>query len=200
MIYISASSVITCATCKYSKTSCKHVVGLNMFLRDSDEDLPSVLLPFSHVSNQEKKGPKHNFSCVSSETIPFDLPSDLSRVLLMEFCNRFNIQNGIAHLVPDRTSACSRCQSINWHEKLVANSNIVTNNCFIQAKGIVIVHTTTMLISWVLHIIFFLKCNTEECDGCVYYDGQKRCLLNMKNLLFTYEVLRQFMLHFLIGR
>ena len=32
------------------------------------------------------------------------------------------------------------------------------------------------------------------------YDGQSECVLNMKQFLFSYEVLRQHMFHFLLGR
>ena len=32
------------------------------------------------------------------------------------------------------------------------------------------------------------------------YDGQSECVLNMNQLLFSYEVLCQHMFHFLLGR
>lgn len=41
---------------------------------------------------------------------------------------------------------------------------------------------------------------TPDCAGVLSYDGIEHCLLNMKQLLFTYEVLRGFMFHFLLGR
>ena len=48
--------------------------------------------------------------------------------------------------------------------------------------------------------VFAQKCTSSKCDGYLSYDGKEQCLINMKHLLFTYEVLRQFMFHFVMGR
>ena len=50
-----------------------------------------------------------------------------------------------------------------------------------------------------LSIVLSQNCTTAYCTGCLHYDGRNQCLLNMKRLIFTYEVLRHFMFQFLIG-
>lgn len=54
-------------------------------------------------------------------------------------------------------------------------------------------------ICFIFSIVFNRKCTTPNCSGCLTYDGRDQCVVNMKHLLFTYEVLREFMFHFLIG-
>ena len=40
---------------------------------------------------------------------------------------------------------------------------------------------------------------TPDCAGMLTYDGREHCVLNMNKFPFTYEVLRGFMFHFLLG-
>ncbi len=49
-------------------------------------------------------------------------------------------------------------------------------------------------------IVFNLKYMNCSDSSSIVYDGREHCLLNMNKLLFTYEVLRGFMFHFLLGR
>ena len=55
-----------------------------------------------------------------------------------------------------------------------------------------------------LYVLFLLvlcyTCVEEACDGTVEFDGLELPLLNMGSYLISYEVLRDFMFHFLKGR
>ena len=44
------------------------------------------------------------------------------------------------------------------------------------------------------------KCGKQSCDGVLEFDGSDLTLLNMGSYLLSYEVLRDFMFHFLKGR
>ena len=48
--------------------------------------------------------------------------------------------------------------------------------------------------------VFSRWCTAQRCAGKLLFDGHSKCLLNMKSFLVTYEVLRGFMFHFLLGR
>ena len=63
-------------------------------------------------------------------------------------------------------------------------------------------HTVRKFNLIICHFQFLLRNAPHQTvhDGYLSYDGKDRCLLNMKYVLFTYEVLRQFMFHFLMGR
>ena len=144
VVYISSlNNSITCATCKFSKYTCKHVVGLHQLLNTEDEmDSPKALLPFINAYNQDKScrhvqlGPP-SLSCISKKKIPFDLPSNLCSVLLMSSCSRFNIVDGTALLVPEYTAICNKCNMTNWNTDpiLSTTAKIVTVNSFIPANG-----------------------------------------------------------------
>lgn len=48
--------------------------------------------------------------------------------------------------------------------------------------------------------VFSRWCTVKGCTGKLQFDGNSQCLLNMKTFLVTYEVLRAFIFHFLLGR
>lgn len=142
VVYISASTIITCATCRYGKTSCQHVRKLFQILSDS-EDLPQVLLPYAHVHNLISKNsftPKKNYpilKCISTQKTPFHLPLNLSAILSKPTSERFSFTDGIALLHPDNSVVCKYCGLSNWMEDsdLFINAKIVTINSIIPAKG-----------------------------------------------------------------
>ena len=48
--------------------------------------------------------------------------------------------------------------------------------------------------------VFNRLCTIKECGGKLLLDGNSKCLLKMKSFPVTYEVLRAFTFHFLLGR
>ena len=48
--------------------------------------------------------------------------------------------------------------------------------------------------------VLYYTCVEEICDGKVEFDGSELTLLNMASYFISYEVLRDFMFHFLKGR
>ena len=48
--------------------------------------------------------------------------------------------------------------------------------------------------------VLYYTCVEEICDGKVEFDGSELTLLNMGSYIVSYEVLRDFMFHFLKGR
>ena len=50
-----------------------------------------------------------------------------------------------------------------------------------------------------INAVFARRCVTPDCAGMLTYDGREHCVLNMNKFPFTYEVLRGFMFHFLLG-
>ena len=51
-----------------------------------------------------------------------------------------------------------------------------------------------------LCLVYFKQCETDGCDEKLEFDGSQLGLLNMKTFLVSYEVLRNYMYHFLLGR
>ena len=49
-------------------------------------------------------------------------------------------------------------------------------------------------------LVLYYTCVEETCDGTVELDGLELRLLNVGSYIISYEVLRDFMFHFLKGR
>ncbi len=121
VLFISQSERITCATCRYNKTSCTHFQHLVDFLESSKSDLPKILqeyaqllLPLPTTSFSHKRYP--DYSCFSHETIPFVLSSEISKMLQMNVRERFNIVNDVAELFPfcNVQQPCRQCNQRCW--------------------------------------------------------------------------------------
>ncbi len=108
-----------------------------------DEDLPESLLPFDHVYRQycedkiDLKRTPPSLSCFSMDKIPFDLPAELSSVLIKPYHDRFNMMDNVANLAPGGNSMCSECGLSNYGDPVIlfTDAKIVTINCFILARG-----------------------------------------------------------------
>ena len=144
-----------------------------------------------------------DLTCLSKQKIPFVLPPELSAVLSMPPVERFRTgSNNVAQLVPDASVPCSECFKMSWSEPyLSCTSLIVTERRLLQAHGMqkmIIIYIRDVHVT-LLYIVLSQKCTTVQCTGCLHYDGRGQCLLHMKHMIFSYEVLRQFMFRFLIG-
>ena len=140
VVHISASGIITCATCRYGKTSCLHVHKLTQVLSDfPSEEIPLVLLPYVHALNSDKVTPKIKYStlsCVSNQKTPFHLTQSMCEIIAQPISERFNFVDGNALLHPNNSSTCSSCGLSNWIEDCnFVTAKLVTTNSFIPAKG-----------------------------------------------------------------
>ena len=149
VLFIANSEKITCATCRYGKTSCVHVKHLASFCRNFETELPDVLLQYNNLLQLQLTAPhlilkKHypDYSCFSKKKIPFQLSNEMSKVLQMPVNKRFNIITSddddameYAMLLPN-TVSCGQCNNMSWGEPIFSNkATIVTSNQLIAAKG-----------------------------------------------------------------
>ena len=80
VVYIERN--ITCATCKYGSTSCKHVAHLSDIINEiQPEDLPDYLLPFANFTSAPLSSTPVQLKCMSTVPISFDLPQHLKDVI-----------------------------------------------------------------------------------------------------------------------
>ena len=87
----------------HSSSTCVHIINLEKIIEDTSGDgmLPQQLRPFADSHIAKETGKKQNLiGTVSYQNIPFDLPPQLKSVLVMDNSQRFNIIDGVAHLVP----------------------------------------------------------------------------------------------------
>ena len=135
VVHLSASKIITCATCRYGKTSCLHVHKLTQVLsKFATEEVPLILLPYTHALNSDAITPKKKYStltCVSTQKTPFHLPQGMCAIIAKTISERFNFADGTALLHPDNnSSACSSCGLSNWIEDsaFVKNAKLVDSS------------------------------------------------------------------------
>lgn len=135
---------IRCVTCKYGNSSCKHIKHLVQTMENSTECIPSLsqfaefLASKSEVAT--KKAKPATSTCVSRSPIPFQLPSHLKEVLKQDASERFNLQSGVAHLMPladSSTSRCPKCETGTWSSEVIHgyDSILLTSQCSYTAKG-----------------------------------------------------------------
>ena len=130
---------IRCVTCKYGGSSCKHVKYVVQSVENSTE-LISSLTPYAEFlalksEAATKKTKPATPTCMSRSPIPFELPSHLKEVLKQDTSERFNLQSGVAHLMPaSSTSTCPKCT---WSSEVIFgyDSILVTPHCSYPAKG-----------------------------------------------------------------
>lgn len=145
VVFMSTNAVITCATCRYGKTTCQHVQKLYQILNDHDNDdtTPEVLLPYADAYNRlqtETHTPKKKYPIlkyISTEKTPFDLPPHLCSIISKQSSARFNVVDGVALLHPHLSLVCCGCGLSNWIKDVATSAKIVTLNSFIPATGIV---------------------------------------------------------------
>ena len=49
-------------------------------------------------------------------------------------------------------------------------------------------------------LVYYRPCSNPQCEKRLEYDGSEVALLNMGKFIIPYDVLRDFMFHFLLGR
>ena len=162
------------------------------FLTSLEHPLPSKRATKSSIS-----------SCASTTPIPFQLADAQQRVIKMSDRERFNLVDEKAVLLPDTCPPCSKCGNEAWSEEVCFSkeSKIMTFNQLIPTRGMLI-HSCckNKYYCFYCYQVFIRKCQTDRCEGKLVVDGHSRCLLNMNTFFVTYEVLRSFMFHFLLGR
>ena len=141
MFFIAPNLVVKCATCRFSKTNCKHIHHLKEVCANPDLELSDLLQQYGKLllnvlpSPVMKQTTYH--SCLSYLPIPFDLPVNLAAVLRLPDNERFKISNEVAELLPTSSSeVCSICGHASWSEPFLKQDGmIVTRNQLIPAKG-----------------------------------------------------------------
>ena len=125
---------ISCATCRYGTTSCKHV---NRVLDLIQEQPPPIALKNWVMPEAQSEKQSQHISCKSRAPIPFQYLPSQQEILRQPVNVRLNVQNGIAHLCPWSRSSCSICGGEIWSDPLlIRESKIIMETCIIPAKGI----------------------------------------------------------------
>lgn len=126
---------IYCATCR----NCKHVDHLVKVLQEiaAEEMLPQFK-PFADFKPKDVK-PSVCIKAVSDQIIPFNLPRHLQQSVMDDYSKRFNLIDGVAHLIPSLGScplACSLCGG-SWSEEVFLAQDVflVAHHCCYPAKG-----------------------------------------------------------------
>ena len=112
----------------------------------------------------------------------------------------------VAELVPCNVLAiCGHCQQSSWGVpyihcdatlvKLLPTKDMLTGLFLPKQQQMV-----SILSFFLNNAVFLRRCATPKCAGILTYDGSEHSLLNMKKVLFAYELLRGFMFHFLLGQ
>ena len=84
VLYVGSNKRVICATCRFGKTNCVHVKHLCDICNESKSDLSETLQQYAQLlsvipSVSSQKYP--DYSCLSKQSIPFELPCHLSSVL-----------------------------------------------------------------------------------------------------------------------
>ena len=119
-----------CTTCRHS-FSCRHVSYLKGY-----EDLTPELKQFIDF---ECKTPhiKESPTVLSGKRISFDLTPSARECFKKDYSQRFNIQNGISHLIPAATPSCPHCGIQDcWSMPCIDEKTfLVTPLCCYKAEG-----------------------------------------------------------------
>ena len=95
VVFIAQNGDVTCATCQFSKTNCKHIHCLKEVCSNPDLELSDIMLQYKEllmntlphsVMKQSTYQP-----CLSYLPIPFDIPINLATILKLPENERFNI-------------------------------------------------------------------------------------------------------------
>ena len=131
---------ILCATCRFNKRGCPHVVRLISSISDLQPDIPEFLIPLSRaLSCVEAKGHRdHSLSSLlSSRPIPFKFTPAISSALKLPFLERFQIVEGICHL-SERSHdvhSCSICGHSEWELGCSKSTILVTQQQTLASCG-----------------------------------------------------------------
>ena len=120
VVYVN-SGHICCSTCKYGRHSCCHVSYVSTMINEpNSEDLhPALQKLCSLISDLERNSkPVYKPTCLSSSRIPFDVPASVQPVFHQSDIDRFNLNDGVAKLIPACEPSCTLCKRSNWSEDL----------------------------------------------------------------------------------
>ena len=111
---------------------------------ENSTELISALTPYAEIlavksEMATKKTKPATPTCMSRSPSPFELPSHLKEVLKQDTSERFNLQIGVAHLMPhaSSTATCPKCETATWSSEVIFgyDSILVTSHCSYPAKG-----------------------------------------------------------------
>ena len=137
------------------------------------------------------------FLCRSHKKIPYELDENKKRVLQMEYRQRFSIVDDNCMLHPLECPLCGG-------ESLVSTDLVDEATVILPTKTF---KANSTVFRWLCVIVtlsaYFLVVNSMYCSHCkatIDFDGQSCCVLNMGKFLVSYEVLRNFLFQFVMGR
>ena len=109
---------ITCATCHYGASSCRHVTCVLDLLQT--QSAPTCLKHWvvpTCTNIAESEGSSYT-SCKSSVPIPWMSTLAQQEILKTKDDRRFNIQNGVAYPCLQCNCSCSKCGMEVWYGQL----------------------------------------------------------------------------------
>ena len=131
-------SGISCATCRFNKRTCPHVLRVVDLIKESELDVPEFLQPLSLCIDaaKSKKSKAPLASLQSTKPIPFTFPSTIANVLKLPFTERFQIVDGSCHLSEaEHCSPCSLCGSSTWETEYAQSTVIITQHQILPGLG-----------------------------------------------------------------
>ena len=138
---------ITCASCQYGASSCKHVTCVLGLLKTQSP--PTALGGINTAQIWVIL-----LQVISSH--PMDIYPSSARDTKDD--TRFNIQNGLAYLYPQSHCSCPKCGELSWSDPFVVrDSFVVTDTVFYPAKG-----TTNMSLRSEIHIALYPQFSAES--------------------------------------
>jgi hypothetical protein len=134
------------------------------------------------MSSQDYKRSKPKISCRSYQKIEFTTSAHTNQLFMTPFKDRFNIINGIAYLKPK--DECTKCNQITngLYKEHINHSYVITPMEIIEAK------------------VFDRVCKIEDCGDTCVFEGSSVGLLNMGKVLIAHEILKRYLLSFVLGR
>ena len=133
-----------CTNCRHS-TSCRHISCLKNYIESCSQDQITPELQKFIDFEVPSKAPcvKKSPTALSGNLISFNPLPSARECFRKDYTKRFNMLNGVAHLIPAATPACLHCGTQNlWSVPCVDERTfLVTPLCCYQAEG------TTVIIS-----------------------------------------------------
>lgn len=176
VIGISESRHMQCNTCRYQKTSCKHINVIEAALKLPSDQMPECLEPivnmieFATSSKYTVRNTEDQYNCVSYKPISFQVTAELSEVLKEPYAKRFNVQDGIANLIPRCVcSDCGQFLDVRSTPKLQRQTQIVLPNTLIDANGEFVLFIAADQLTYRIVLVFssasaWYICNVGSCD------------------------------------
>ena len=130
---------ILCATCRFNKRACPHVVKVASAISEQQRDVPGFLVPLSRALCAEATKTKEHRAPLASlqsfRRIPFKFTPALASVLKLAFSDRFQIVEGVCQLSESDAPSCSLCGHSEWDAGCPQSTVLVTQHQTLAGCG-----------------------------------------------------------------